>query len=137
MSVPFWCVRQMYPTRFIEPEAVGYLVAEYVRCGKLSCKCRRGERHGPYWYLRFRRFESGAWRQRKRYVPTGRVMVIRAWLGRNKARDRASMTLVRQSRRLRAAVLARRNERMNDSELKGVCDGITGRDPKHLRRDGT
>jgi hypothetical protein len=24
--------------------------SEMVRCGKKSCKCARGELHGPYWY---------------------------------------------------------------------------------------
>ena len=29
----------------------GSLVERYVTCGNLSCKCARGERHGPMWYL--------------------------------------------------------------------------------------
>ena len=56
----------MYMTRYTEPAAVGYLIAEYVRCGKPGCRCRRGARHGPYWYLHYRRFENGRWRGRKR-----------------------------------------------------------------------
>ena len=63
----------MYPTRYFDPEAVGYLTSQYVRCGKPGCRCRRGRPHGPYHYLRFRRLEAGRWRQRKRYVPAGDV----------------------------------------------------------------
>ena len=29
----------------------GSLVERYVTCGNPSCKCARGQRHGPMWYL--------------------------------------------------------------------------------------
>jgi hypothetical protein len=29
----------------------GSLVERYVTCGNPSCRCARGERHGPIWYL--------------------------------------------------------------------------------------
>ena len=29
----------------------GSLMERYVTCGKPDCKCARGERHGPVWYL--------------------------------------------------------------------------------------
>jgi hypothetical protein len=29
----------------------GSLLERYVVCGKPNCKCARGERHGPSWYL--------------------------------------------------------------------------------------
>ena len=29
----------------------GSLVERYVTCGHPACKCARGERHGPVWYL--------------------------------------------------------------------------------------
>jgi len=29
----------------------GSLVERYVTCGNQSCKCAKGERHGPVWYL--------------------------------------------------------------------------------------
>ena len=29
----------------------GSLVERYVTCGNPTCKCARGERHGPSWYL--------------------------------------------------------------------------------------
>jgi len=29
----------------------GSLMERYLTCGKPGCKCTRGERHGPVWYL--------------------------------------------------------------------------------------
>ena len=29
----------------------GSLVERYVTCGNPACKCAKGERHGPVWYL--------------------------------------------------------------------------------------
>ena len=29
----------------------GSLIERYVTCGNPACKCARGERHGPMWYL--------------------------------------------------------------------------------------
>jgi hypothetical protein len=29
----------------------GSLVERYVTCGNPACKCAKGERHGPLWYL--------------------------------------------------------------------------------------
>jgi hypothetical protein len=38
------------------PALAGTLRLEMVNCGKDRCKkCERGEGHGPYWYLYFRR----------------------------------------------------------------------------------
>jgi Family of unknown function (DUF6788) len=38
------------------PASAGTLRLEKVKCGKNRCKkCERGEGHGPYWYLYFRR----------------------------------------------------------------------------------
>jgi hypothetical protein len=38
------------------PGSAGTLRSEMVKCGKTRCrKCERGEGHGPYWYLYFRR----------------------------------------------------------------------------------
>ena len=114
----------MYMTRFTEPEAVGYLMPQHVSCGKRGCKCQRGESHGPYWYLRFRRLEGGAWRQRKRYVPAERVETVRKWLRRNKDRDRAPRRLLRRARRLRSALRACRRGGIGESDLKEICNGL-------------
>ena len=116
----------MYPTRYTDPKAVGYLVAEHVRCGKPKCRCGRGKRHGPYWYLYYRQLEGGVWRQRKRYVPAGGLQEVRRRLQANKARDRATMRLFTRSRHLRAAVRKRRQGKITDMELEGICHEITG-----------
>ena len=114
----------MYPTRYVNPEAVGYLVAEYVRCGKPNCRCERGQKHGPYWYLYFRRLEDGVWRQRKRYVSANRVQAVRQWLEANKARDRATRALMSKSRRLRAAVQRHRRGEITYEQLQEACQAI-------------
>lgn len=45
-----------------------------VRCGKPSCKCARGELHGPYFY----RFVWEGGKQRKCYVRKEELQQIRA-----------------------------------------------------------
>jgi len=114
----------MYPTRYIQPTAVGYLVAELVRCGKPNCRCQRGQRHGPYWYLVYRRLEDGRWRQRKRYVPKAEISKLHRQLAVAKARDRAVMGLLSQSRRLRSAVCRHQAGQISDNRLKEICDDI-------------
>ncbi len=54
----------------------GYLLANPVRCGKPSCRCARGELHGPYWYRRWR--EGG--RQRREYIRPSDVQRVEAAL---------------------------------------------------------
>ncbi len=55
----------------------GTLRAELVRCGKRTCRCSSGERHGPYLY---RRWREGR-RQRRQYVKPADADQIRAALG--------------------------------------------------------
>ena len=54
----------------------GVLREERVRCGKATCRCARGDLHGPYLYRRWR--EGG--RQRRRYVKPDDVEEVRAAL---------------------------------------------------------
>lgn len=35
----------------LEETLRGSLLERYVTCGNKACKCARGERHGPAWYL--------------------------------------------------------------------------------------
>ena len=35
----------------VEETLRGSLVERYLTCGNAACKCARGERHGPVWYL--------------------------------------------------------------------------------------
>jgi len=50
----------------------GSLVAVYRKCGKPTCHCATGEKHGPVWYLS--QHEKG--RTRMRFVPTEHVDAV-------------------------------------------------------------
>ena len=55
----------------------GSLMERYLTCGKPDCKCARGERHGPVWYL------SVSLDQAKRTgstVPSHQVEQVRRWI---------------------------------------------------------
>lgn len=52
----------------------GSVHAQYVRCGKPSCKCARGELHGAYYY-HFVRVDGN---RTKRYLKTHEVAQMRA-----------------------------------------------------------
>ncbi len=54
----------------------GTLRAELVRCGKRTCRCSSGERHGPYLYRRWR--EGG--RQCREYVKASDAEHVREGL---------------------------------------------------------
>jgi hypothetical protein len=51
----------------------GSLVKQYVICGKPGCRCQRGQKHGPLFYLYWK--EQG--RSRSLYVPREKVGEIR------------------------------------------------------------
>jgi hypothetical protein len=51
----------------------GSLVAQFTTCGKATCRCARGQKHGPVYYLYWK--EDG--RSRSRYVPREDVSVVR------------------------------------------------------------
>jgi hypothetical protein len=55
------------------PILAGSLVKQYVICGKPGCRCQRGKKHGPLFYLYWK--EQG--RSRSLYVPREKVMEIR------------------------------------------------------------
>jgi hypothetical protein len=52
----------------------GAVIPQMVRCGKPSCKCARGELHGPYFY----RFWRTGRRLRKIYVRKSEAAAIKA-----------------------------------------------------------
>lgn len=58
--------------RFL-PMVAGSLVEQYVSCGKPRCRCQRGQKHGPLYYLYWK--EEG--RSRSLYVPRARVKELR------------------------------------------------------------
>ena len=55
----------------------GSLVERYVTCGNPSCKCARGERHGPVWYLTV---TLGPGRTTGGVIPADKVDQVRGWI---------------------------------------------------------
>jgi hypothetical protein len=60
---------------FCEPFPVlaGSLVKQFVNCGKSGCRCQRGQKHGPLFYLYWK--EQGL--SRSLYVPREKVVEMR------------------------------------------------------------
>lgn len=55
----------------------GSLVERYVTCGNPACKCARGERHGPIWYLTV---TLGRGRTTGGIIPVENVPKVRQWI---------------------------------------------------------
>jgi hypothetical protein len=55
----------------------GSLMERYLTCGNSSCKCARGERHGPVWYLSVTLDQS---RRSGRTVSADQVEQVRRWI---------------------------------------------------------
>jgi hypothetical protein len=55
----------------------GSLVERYVTCGNPACKCAKGERHGPIWYLTV---TLGPGRTTGGIIPTENVEEVRRWI---------------------------------------------------------
>ena len=55
----------------------GSLMERYVTCGNPSCKCARGERHGPSWYLSV---TLGPGRTTGSIIPDENVDEVRGWI---------------------------------------------------------
>jgi hypothetical protein len=54
------------------------LIERFTQCGKAGCKCMRGERHGPAYYLTVS-YAKGKTRQV--YVPKGLRSLAEKWVG--------------------------------------------------------
>jgi hypothetical protein len=65
------------------PARAGTLRSEMVKCGKIHCrKCERGEGHGPYWYLYYRRNGKLTSRYVGKRIPddlTARAADVEGW----------------------------------------------------------
>jgi hypothetical protein len=55
----------------------GSLVERYVTCGNPACKCAKGERHGPIWYLTV---TLGRGRTTGGIIPEDKVAEVRGWI---------------------------------------------------------
>ncbi len=76
----------------------GSVHAQYVRCGKPSCKCARGELHGAYYY-HFLRVDG---KRTKRYLKAHEVTLMRAACLALRAEGKAQRANSRETwRRLR------------------------------------
>ena len=66
-----------------------YLVWERTRCGKPSCRCTRGMKHGPYLFLRYEAWDESAetWRHRREFVPKDEIRRVRRWLRGRRAAE--------------------------------------------------
>jgi hypothetical protein len=78
------------------PMVAGSLVEQYVTCGKPTCRCARGAKHGPLYYFYWK--EEG--RSRSLYVPRDQVTELRGQLD-NYRRFQAELNAVVR-RQLRA-----------------------------------
>jgi len=55
----------------------GSLMERYLTCGKPDCRCARGERHGPVWYLSVSLDQA---RRTGSTVPSHQVEQVRCWI---------------------------------------------------------
>ena len=55
----------------------GSLMERYLTCGNSDCKCARGERHGPIWYLSVTLDQS---HRTGSTVPPDQVQQVRRWI---------------------------------------------------------
>ena len=97
-----------YPTVPSDDRDRACLVRELVVCGKRSCRCARGLKHGPYWYLRYEEYDrlADTIRYRREYVPRGEVRRVRRWIRReqtNHLNYRAALSLLRRAASQQAA----------------------------------
>ena len=56
----------------------GSLIERYLTCGNPDCKCARGERHGPVWYLTV---TLGPGRTTGSTLAVDQVEKVRLWIG--------------------------------------------------------
>lgn len=55
----------------------GSLMERYLTCGKPDCRCARGERHGPVWYLSVTLDQA---HRTGSTVPSHQVEQVRRWI---------------------------------------------------------
>lgn len=84
-----------YEYREIEPETLGYIRLEKVKCGKPNCHCLTGKKHKAY-YLYFRNrldvqnYQSNRARLKKKYLPRFSVKTLRRKIQLRKNTDNLS-----------------------------------------------
>ncbi|HSP61978.1 MAG TPA: DUF6788 family protein [Pyrinomonadaceae bacterium] len=80
LSVLALCKRREGLSKNLPPLAEilrGSLMERYMTCGKADCRCARGERHGPIWYLSVTLDQS---HRAGGTVPPDQVEAVRRWI---------------------------------------------------------
>jgi len=78
----------MYAMRYTNPKLCGYIYRRRKKCGKLTCRCAKDDKHRHTSYqLQYREFVGGKWVQRSEYVPKNKVRALRARIKRAKKKD--------------------------------------------------
>ena len=90
----------------------GAVCVQYVRCSKPSCRCARGELHGPYAYRFWR--EDG--RLRKRYIPPADVAAVQAACSTRRLRQALHRMDLQDGTQTWRALAARVREVLGDAE---------------------
>ena len=90
----------------------GSLVKRYVTCGNPACKCARGERHGPMWYLTV---TLGPGRTTGGIIAEENLEQVRAWI-ENYHRLKEQMEKISEINR----ELLRRERRRSRKDRKSV-----------------
>jgi hypothetical protein len=82
----------------LREQLAGSLFARYGECGKENCRCRQGEKHGPYYVLSTRSGGQGGFA----YLDAGRAEEARTLV----ARHREFRSGLRRLRRLNLEIVA-------------------------------
>jgi len=118
--------REIRPYRYltISPDARErvHLVRERVRCGKPGCRCARGSKHGPYWYLRYQYWDAAAQRDRyaREYIPRSELPRVRLWIRRVRAETAFGWGQAGLVRRISAHVEKARPKRADTDAAQGA-----------------
>jgi len=110
IALPKTIRRTLRPFRYLRIPAQDrervHLVRERVKCGKPSCRCVRGLRHGPYTFLRYQYWDGDAGRDRyaREYVPRSELPRVRRWIRRARAETAFGWGQLGFLRRLTASV---------------------------------
>jgi len=92
----------------------GSLVERYVTCGNPTCKCAKGKRHGPIWYLTV---TLGRGRTTGGILPEEKVAEVRGWIENyHKLRDHLEKISEINRELLRASALGSKSTNEGDSQ---------------------
>lgn len=80
----------------------GTLQPRYIKCGRKNCRCATGPemRHGPYWYLEWRKGRKIC----KRYIPAAKLEAVREWLASRQALEEAIAQAMADMKKMRESL---------------------------------